>query len=332
MNTQNSTIDDESIYNIILSAYPNKKTADNYVARLKTIKQVCHVESIYDVISNPQKCYAFIRSKYPNINTRKNVITVLLVIFKHSTLLSKRLQKEQIEWKKFHDMMNSLQEAKYKKSLPDPHQLAKYTTSDEMFDLYKKIKSSDNPHKTLTDSQRFLILSMAVHMTPKRADLHTMKIYYEKDPNISDANYLVLRRNASIPSYMVFNVYKTAKQYKRVDDTLPYEFYKDVMDSLRIHPRDYLFINIYKKPFGNNNAFTKFVIRTFEHLFGRRTGVTMLRHIFITEKVDMNESEEYLEEISQKMMHSKELQRKYNWSKKAICERMQAICGIEKTT
>ena len=323
----NGTIDDNAINNIICSAYPNEKTANNYLSRLKHIKEICDVDSIYAVVSNPQKNYSCLQTKYPNINTRKNVITVILALFKHSPLLSKRLEKEQIAWKKFHDMLNSLQEAKYKKSLPDPHQIAKYTTSEEMSDVYQKVKSSGEAHKTLADSQKYLILSMAVHMAPKRADLHTMRIYYEDDPNIKDANYLVLRRNMSIPSYMVFNVYKTAKQYKRVDDALPYPFYKDVMDSLRIHPREYLFINIFKKPFGNNNAFTKFVIRTFEQFFGRKTGVTMLRHIFITEKVDMNESQEYLEEISQKMMHSKELQRKYNWSKKAICERMRAICG-----
>ena len=328
----NSTIDDNAISNIIISAYSNQKTANNYLARLKHIKEICNEDSIYDVVSNPQKKYSCLQNKYPNVNTRKNVITVVLALFKHSPILSKRLEKEHNQWKKFHDMLNSLQEAKYKKSLPDPHQIAKYTTSDEMSDMYEKIKLSGDAHKTLADSQRYLILGMAVHMAPKRADLHTMRIYYENDPNKKDENYLVLRRNASASSYMVFNVYKTAKQYRRMDDTLPLEFYKDVMDSLRIHPREYLFINIFKKPFGNNNAFTKFVIRTFEHFFGRRTGVTMLRHIFITEKVDMNESQEYLEEISQKMMHSKELQRKYNWSKKAICERMKAICGAEKTT
>jgi hypothetical protein len=157
-------------------------------------------------------------------------------------------------------------------------------------------------------------------------------VYYEKDPNKKTTNYILLRmdtKQATIyPSYLVFTTYKTSEDYHRVDEVIPKQAYIDIKDSLRRHPRTHLFITRLGKPFASNNAFSKWVMHMFDTLFGKGTGVTMLRHIYITEKIDFNVmNDEELEEVSHQMMHSRGLQRKYNWSKPKICEQMQRMCG-----
>jgi hypothetical protein len=80
-------------------------------------------------------------------------------------------------------------------------------------------------------------------------------------------------------------------------------------------------------PFATNDGFSKFVVGTFNKLFGRNTGVTMLRHIFITEKLSFDEmDDDVLENVAQQMLHSTRLQKKYNWSKKAICNTLKKMC------
>lgn len=321
-------IDDETYVSIVQTAYSNDKTRANYLARLSKLRSVCNNASYYDILSKPNEFYPIIHAKYENISTRKNMLTTILVLFKHCDELRASLVEQHKRWKKFHDDMDSFQEAQYKKNLPNPDQLSKYTSFDEMDKKYKELKNGPDPHDTRQNSQRLVLLSILTSIPPKRADYSKIKVYYDTDPNKQNENYMVLRRNTKHPSYLVFTVYKTSEDYKRIDEVLPLMVFKDVMDSLRRHPRDYLFVNRYGDPFASNNAFSKYVIQMFVAFFGRATGTTMLRHIYITEKVDFNElNDEELEEISKQMMHSTKLQRKYNWSKKGICDNYRRICG-----
>lgn len=317
---------DEELFNIFHQSYPNPKTRNNYCARLEKLKEVCggNNKSIVDIILDPEQSYACMKERYANISTRKNAITVVLALFKHSEQLRNLLGAEKVaRWKKYHDDMVSFQDASYKKNLPTDKQFSKYTTLNEMKAKYKELKAAPDPHSTLQNSQWLVFLSMCVSFPPKRADYGNMRIYMDRDPRKKDENYVVLRRDKNAISYMVFNLYKTAGIYETVTEDLPLQTYTDVMDSVRRWPRTHLFVNRFGKPMKENNAFSKYVTRMFEALFGRSTGVTMLRHIYITEKVDFNNmSDEQLEDISRQMMHSTTLQRKYNWSKSLICQNL----------
>jgi len=318
-------MNNKEIDNILTLAYSKKTTQDNYRYRLNHLSsKIFNDKPIYEIISKPDDNYTTIRQAYPNISTRKNVLTVILALFKNSPKLQTLLPEELKRWKMFHDHMDSFQEAKYKKHVPDMKQLAKYTPFEDIELKYKSLKQAADPHATQQDSLQLVLLSIIVTTPPKRSDYGEMKVFFEKDPNEKDMNYIVIRQQGQ--SYMVFNKYKS-KDAKRVDQELQPSVVKDIKDSLRRYPRSYLFINRFQNPYITNDAYSKFVIRTFRKLFGRDTGVTMLRHIYITEKLSFDEmDDDELEEVAHQMMHTTKLQRKYNWNKKAICNTLKKLC------
>ena len=317
---------DTDIIKILKDAYAKPTTQKNYIHRLEHLqKEVLPNTAYYDIIATPNESYQKIRDAYPNISTRKNILTVILALFKQSSTLMSQLGEQQKRWKTFHEHMDSFQEAKYKKHVPDAKQLAKYTPFEDIELKYKELKKYTDPHETQQDSLQLVLLSIIVSTPPKRSDYGAMEIFYDHDPKKKDCNYLVLRESGL--SYMVFNKYKS-KEAKRVDQELGVTTVRDIKDSIRRYPRKYLFVNRFNEPFASNDGYSKFVIRVFKRLFGKETGVTMLRHIYITEKLSFDDmDDDVLEHVAQQMLHTTKLQKKYNWNKTAICDTLKKLCA-----
>lgn len=315
---------DDAIEKALESVYENKTTYLNYIYRLRRLRDVIvECKTYLDLVSTPDPNYAKIKLAYPNINTRKNMLTAILTLFKNIEELMVDLPDKQKRWKTLHENLDSFQQAKAKKHIPDMKQLEKYTPFEDMELKYKELLKED-PHKTMKDSMQFVLLSIIISTPPKRCDYGALKVYYEKDPNIQDSNYIVIHH--SDPSYMVFNKYKTAKVYKRVDQELSTLVTNDIKASLRRHKREYLFVNRFNEPFANK-GFSKYLINVFNIIFGRNTSSSILRHAYITEKVNFDEmDDDELEYIAKQMLHSTGLQRKYNWNKKAICNTLKKMC------
>lgn len=318
-------VSDYSIEKALESVYENKTTYLNYIYRLRRLRDVTvDCKTYLDLVSNPDPNYAKIKLAYPNINTRKNMLTAILTLFKNIEELMTKLPDKQKHWKTLHDRMDSFLQAKSKKHIPDMKQLEKYTPFEDMELKYKEL-SKEDPHKTMKDSMQFVLLSIIISTPPKRCDYGSLKVYYDTDPNIPDSNYIVI--NHSDPSYMVFNKYKTSKVYKRVDQDLSTRVINDIKSSLRRHKREYLFLNRFNNPFANN-GFSKYLINMFNIMFGRNTSSSILRHIYITEKVNFDEmDDDELENTAKQMLHSTNLQRKYNWNRKAICSTLKKMCS-----
>ena len=315
---------DDSIRRIIETSYPNPNSRTVYLQRLQHLQAVMDGAALHDILSNPDAYYPKMRAAFQNISTRKNYLTLVLALFKHSPELLDAMQEKRDRWAKFHDDMESFQRGRYKKNTPGAAQLAKYTPWEDIAAKYRELGKRGDPHASLGTSLEYLLLSVVSAVPPKRSDYGSMRVYYGKDPNKADENYVVLRKQRS---YMVFTKYKTSKFIGRVDEELPLPAERDAKDSLRRHPRQHLFVNRYGEPFADNHAFSRYVTRVFTKHFGRATGVTMLRHIYITEKVSWDTlSDEQLDEISRQMMHSSGIQRKYHWSRDAVCANMQRVC------
>jgi hypothetical protein len=319
-------MNDATIRAIISDNYKNAKTSETYTSRLNVLQSTCDNKPLFEILKNPESHYETLKAKYTNIITRKNMLTLILALFKYSTRLKNLLTTQYQQWAKYHDYMDRFVEAQYEQQrVPDARQLAKYTPFEDMEAKYLELQKTD-PHQTLQSSLHYVFLSIILSTPPKRADYGEMKIYRDKDPKVKDANYVVLHTNSKTPSYFVFRAFKTQEKYIRIDEVIPTKTLKDITTSLRRYPRENLFINRFGNPY-SNKLFSKFVIRAFETMFGRATGVTMLRHIYITEKVDMNDAPYERAEIARQMMHTTGLQAKYNWDKKAICENLKRICG-----
>lgn len=94
------------------------------------------------------------------------------------------------------------------------------------------------------------------------------------------------------------------------------ETIKVLKESLRRYPRNHVFVGRNGRPYESNDAYGKFVERTFLELFGKATGPSLWRHIFISEKVKADASEDKLEEITNLMLHGVNQQRRYRFADK----------------
>lgn len=329
--------DNQYYFDILQKAFQKTTTRKNYESRLRQLVAIDGDKrdnnsstAMYRLMSNPDEYYVKIAQKYTSLTTKKNAITLILTLFKHDAKLSQELQGARSRWIKLHTNLDILYGAQIRKNKPNDKQMEKYTGYHEIEAKYVELKKQD-AHETLLDSLEYVLLSILVHTPPKRSDFGNMRIYTNRDPNAKEENYVVLNtlpvdsNTDARESYFVFNKYKTADVYKRVDEVMPGALVKDIRDSLRRHPRQHLFINRLRRPFKTNDAYGKFVVRTFEKFFGKKTGTTMLRHIYISEKIFTKDlTDEQKEEIARQMMHSANLQAKYRWNRVGICKSMCA--------
>jgi hypothetical protein len=306
---------------VLDKAFANVKTRENYKSRLRGLTKSLEVEDPIVILKAPDTYYPKLQTLYPSFSTRKNMLTLILVLYREDDQLKAENPAAAAKWKQFHDDLVRIQEAKVRRSEPEAKQIEKYTSYEEITDKYRELKGK-TPHNTLKSSQQFLLLSMLVHLRPKRADLGAVKIYKEDDPRKTDENYIVLRSEGT--SYLVMNLYKTSKYYQTVEEDLPDELTADLRKSLARHPRNYVFIKENGEPM-SNNTYSVFVKNIFEQLFGRATGVSLLRHIYITEKLDFDDMTlQEQEDEAKLMLHTSGLQRRYKWPKKVICPKLCA--------
>jgi hypothetical protein len=310
----------EHYYQVLDKAFPNQTTRSNYKSRLRGLTRSLETEDPTVIFKDPDTYYPKLQTAYPSFTTRKNMLTLILALFREDPAL-KDAADAAAKWKKRHDDLVRIQEAKVRRSEPEDKQVEKYTSYEEITDKYKELKNK-TPHNTLKSSMQFLLLSILVHLRPKRADLGAIQLYKEDDPRKTDENYMVLRTEGT--SYLVMNLYKTSKYYQTVEEDIPEECLKDIQTSIGRHPRKYLFTKENGTPM-SNNTYSVFVKNTFEQIFGRATGVSLLRHIYITEKLDFDDMTiQEQEDEAKLMLHTSGLQRRYKWPKKVICPKLCA--------
>ena len=310
---------------VLDKAFSNPKTKENYKSRLRGLTKSLEEPDPTVILKAPDTYYPKLQNLYPSFSTRKNMLTLILVLFREDPTLKSTPagNAAAAKWKQFHDDLVRIQEAKVRRSEPENKQVKQYTSYEEITQKYQELKKK-TPHNTLKSTQQFLLLSILVHLRPKRADLGAVKVYKENDPKKTDENYIVLRTETEGTSYLVMNLYKTSKYYQTVEEDMPDELTKDLRTSLGRHPRDYIFTKENGEPM-SNNTYSVFVKHTFEELFGRSTGVSLLRHIYITEKLDFDDMTiQEQEDEAKLMLHTSGLQRRYKWPKKVICPKLCA--------
>lgn len=177
-------------------------------------------------------------------------------------------------------------------------------------DLAKKVNEMKNK-KALTAHEydtllQAVILGLYTDLPPRRNQDYQQMVVCKKwsDDKEKDVNYLDLNGKK-----FVFNVYKTAKTHGQQTSTIP----NDLMELFKVffkhHPnhspsKDFRFL-VYGdgSPFTAVNAITRILNR----VFGKNVGTTMLRHIYLSDKYDVNE----MKKDAEAMGHTLELQKEY---------------------
>lgn len=304
-------LSNEYIINILKKKVENEMTRNTYITKLNTLT-LKFTKSIYDILKDPSIYYSKIKELYPSSATQKNFVTMILAIFKVVDELNIKKRKAHQAWKDIHEKLREQENIHYKKNQPSNKQLENYLSFNEIQEKYDALKKSQHQHATKKDSLEYLLLSISLYLRPKRADYGNISIIYPNMKTSPSKNYIYI--NGKHESYLILKEYKTSKTYEKIKEKIPEPLYEDIIESLKHHPRIYLFTDRNSQPYLKKGSYSTYVLRAYEHLFNKKVGVTMLRHIYIREKLDFNGmTQEELEKEAILMGHSPEVQRRYRW-------------------
>lgn len=187
---------------------------------------------------------------------------------------------------------------------PTPLQEKKGGTKLTFQDIVNKRDQLD------TGSISKLLLAFYTYLPPVRADYGSVEIVHAQQETTSP-NYIRIIDNTH--AVCILTEFKTAKHYKKIENTLPDTLLQELQASLLAHPRTYLFVNQQDKPF-TRNAFTVWTKRILSKLFNTQLTLVILRHLFLTSLDYDTLTVEELVELGNKMGHSIQMQRGYVWN------------------
>jgi hypothetical protein len=240
--------------------------------------------------SDEDKVLESLKDKAPA--QRKTTLSALIAISKNAEKYRK-LMNEDIE---VYNQFTKTQQKTDKQtaSWKDYEEVRKIY--DEKYSTVKKILSSKDKID-ITELMRlvdFMILSITtgIWFPPRRSqDWIYMKV---SGYNPEEDNYLDMKNNQ-----FVFNKYKTSKSYSTQKVEFPKDFKTILTKYLKHNPTEYLIFNRKNEPYT-----TQRLTQKLNSLFNGNISTTMLRHIFLTDKLKDIPKLTELNQLATDMGHS----------------------------
>lgn len=172
--------------------------------------------------------------------------------------------------------------------------------------VIKNAVLSTNDWNTILE---YMVLSLYTKFPPRRnQDYQFMKVVKSiKDTKDKDFNYYV-----TSTEQFVFNKYKTSKAHGEQVLDVPSDLVSVIKLYLTRHPEPKGMFLVYEdgKPLVSNNAITRILNR----IFGKSVGASMLRHIYLSSKYDVDE----MDKDAEAMAHSSGMQHSYMKSEVSV--------------
>lgn len=173
------------------------------------------------------------------------------------------------------------------------------------FDEINKIRESLEP-----GSLERLLLSFYTLIEPIRADYYSTEIVNSEEDATTD-NYIILK---PLSAKLIVKDFKTKQKYDKIENVLSSELMEELKISLKKYPRKYVFVMDDKiSPFPSRKLYSNWACRILTRILKQPMTLTVLRHIYITEKIKQKTTPNELRDIAKKMGHSREIQRIYEW-------------------
>jgi len=151
----------------------------------------------------------------------------------------------------------------------------------------------------------YMVLSLYTKFSPRRNQdyQYMLVVKNPKQAKSKTENYYVIDTNE-----FIFNKYKTSKTYGEQKFEVPDDLAQVIKLYLKSHPNTkkgaYQFlVNFDGSPLQSINAIT----RILNKIFGKKIGVSMLRHIFLSNMLNIDE----MKQTADEMGHSLNMQREY---------------------
>lgn len=310
----------EAMFAAMGRSIATKTTLNAYIGRLRLLLQRLQLDNtphgLHQLLTNPDEYVPKIKRMYgTKTPTTRNMINAVLAVFKHGGL-DDSFAAARAEWQKPNVVIYQAEMARYETNRGTKKQRDNFISLDDMRTKFEKIRRTEDPHKTLESSLHFCVLALYLNIRPRRSDFGEVKIYtHNPRGGESQKNYLVLRKGNS---YFVLNDVSKVRANSSKDmlervkhEPVKDELYRVIKDSLIAHPREYLFVGKRGNPLTIKARYSALVLEAFRALFGKNIGVTMLRHIFIS-NMDLNKvSVQQRNEIAMAMGHSRNMQDVY---------------------
>ncbi len=276
---------------LIKTSRPNVSDSSikTYVQSIKRVlpnKQINNLDFLQDTDAVLEKV-----ASYP-ITTQRNVITSVIVGLKAVDEMNAAI-------KVYSDVLKKLTEkyqgeiAKNKKS---PKEEVNWVPHSELLAIAK------NLIKNAPGNQRSLIAALYTYQSPTRLDYYDMEIVGKGAKLSDDKNYLqVINRNKKT---FIFNDYKSSSTYKTVAIPVNKQLNTVLNKYLKLNPDiKYLLRSEKNKTTPmTRNALGKTISKIFEST-GKHITLNLIRHIYITEHIDIEKTKEQ-NELAKNMMHS----------------------------
>jgi len=156
-------------------------------------------------------------------------------------------------------------------------------------------------------SQNTMIAALYSLQPPTRLDYYDMEIVSPKQERTNDKNYLIIN-NRSKKTFL-FNDYKTSRHHGTVSLPVNKELNTVINKFLKLNPeRKYLLQGKNGLPLSRNNL-GKMITKIFAST-GKQVSLNIIRHVYVSEKVDIEKIKEQ-NELAASMMHSSGTQLDY---------------------
>ena len=270
----------------------------NYILRRLMKKLEMKTEDFQQLINKQDEILEILADE--SVQVRKTILAVLVSLFGQEK--TEKLRKKML------DDANTYNE-KLKSQNKTEKQEKNWMSWEEVMGRHKSLSKElspllkkDNPSpKDLLRLVDLILLSVFVLIPPRRSQDYTeLKL---RSYDINEDNYFDSKRKA-----FVFNKYKTKKTYGQQIVHLPTNLLKLINRWSKINPHDHLLFDSKGGPLSPSRLTIKL-----NNIFGKNISSSMLRHIYISEKVlaDAPKIRER-EKVAEAMGHSINTQEYYN--------------------
>jgi hypothetical protein len=277
-------------------------TKKNYEGCMRRMREAMKEEGV-EFLINHEKVIAWIEALTLSDSSKKSyyvaVKTTVREAVKDNIGVSTRFDEA---LKKYDAKFKVLSENLYiqaKKQLTTPTEADKTQTWAEILAVKDKLQPKEDT-TSWTEIQDWVIYSLYTLLPPLRADYSPMKIF-EKKPKEDKGNYMIMRKTKPV---IVLNEYKTSSTFGRVEIAIPTELMETLKVWRTFNPSEWLLLKDDGQPM-TSDGLSQRVIRIFEKHSGKSTGISMLRHAYITMKRSGKElSLLEKEALARQMLHS----------------------------
>lgn len=205
------------------------------------------------------------------------------------------------EWKVLERKNSEPLVAHYDLNEPTERQKTKIMSYDEINTIRKTLEKG---------SLERLLLSFYTLMEPIRADYYATEIITDPTKESTEENYIIL---TPTQAQLVVRDFKTKHTYTKIENILPDELKQELIESLEKYPRNYVFVMDDKKTPFKRKLFSNWACRALTRVLKHGMTLTVLRHIYITNKIALKATPKELVDIAKKMGHTRVCQRTYEW-------------------